>query len=240
MQKCLRLTCALVVLCGVAMAQQTAPPDAGAQGQGPPRERRNPPAGESVMGKISAISGDTITVARAAGGDAMTVKVGESTRFFKDREPIKLQDLKVGDSVFARGQINGNNLQAMMVALVTPEMMQRMQQGGFRPGGGAMFIAGDLGKTVIIGEVLKIDGTTLTIHRPDNQDQQIEVDENTSFRKQRESITLPDVKVGDTVMGRGELKNNVFVPATLNVLDPQMVEQMKQRMIQMQQQQQPK
>jgi hypothetical protein len=46
------------------------------------------------------------------------------------------------------------------------------------------------------------------------------VDENTSFRKDNESITLADIKVGDQVFGRGELKNDIFVPSQLNVGQP--------------------
>lgn len=34
-----------------------------------------------------------------------------------------------------------------------------------------------------------------------------------------ESITLADVKVGDSVVGRGALKNGTFVPAELRVMD---------------------
>jgi hypothetical protein len=34
-----------------------------------------------------------------------------------------------------------------------------------------------------------------------------------------ESITLADVKVGDSVAGRGGLKNGVFVPTELRVID---------------------
>jgi len=49
------------------------------------------------------------------------------------------------------------------------------------------------------------------------------VDENTSFRKDGQSVTLADLKPGDHVFGRGELKNNVFVPETLNVGDPRMM-----------------
>ncbi|HZS26333.1 MAG TPA: hypothetical protein VFB76_03820, partial [Candidatus Angelobacter sp.] len=74
----------------------------------------------------------------------------------------------------------------------------------------------------IAGEVKAINETKLTIARPDGQTQEIEVDENTSFRKGMESITLPDIKVGDFVRGRGELKNNVFVPKELVVGRPQM------------------
>ena len=34
-----------------------------------------------------------------------------------------------------------------------------------------------------------------------------------------ESITLADIKVGDTVAGQGALKNGVFVPTELGVMD---------------------
>jgi hypothetical protein len=60
----------------------------------------------------------------------------------------------------------------------------------------------------------------LTIQRPDGVTQTISVDENTSFRKDGESITLADLKPGDHVFGRGEIKNGVFVPAVLNLGQP--------------------
>jgi hypothetical protein len=47
------------------------------------------------------------------------------------------------------------------------------------------------------------------------------VDGNTTFRRSQQNITFPEIKVGDFVMGRGELKNNVFVPRVLNVGPPQ-------------------
>jgi hypothetical protein len=80
------------------------------------------------------------------------------------------------------------------------------------------FTPDQLGKKFIIGEVTKIDGTKLTIKRPDGVEQTIEVDEDTSFRKRgNESVTLADIKVGDRVGGRGEIKNGTFVPAVLNI-----------------------
>jgi hypothetical protein len=113
-------------------------------------------------------------------------------------------------------------MQAAMVGVVNPEMAQRIEQGG----AGRMMAGGfnpeDLGKKFIAGEVKAINETRLTIARPDGQTQEIEVDENTSFKKGGESITLPDIKVGDFVRGRGELKENVFVPKELIVGRPQM------------------
>lgn len=77
-----------------------------------------------------------------------------------------------------------------------------------------------MGKEIIAGEIKAIDGLKLTIARVDGEIQTITVDENTSFRKQGESVTLADLKPGDRVFGRGQLKDGVFVPAVLNVGAP--------------------
>ena len=193
-----------------------------------PQERMNMPPGDNVVGKVTAVSKDSLTVAPLMGGDAVTVKVSDTTRVAKDRQPFKFEQIKVDDVIFARGELKNNSMQAAVVSVVNPEMIQRMQQGGasggpgggIAPGGG--FNREDLGKKFIIGEVKAINETKLTIARPDGQTQDIEVDENTSFKKGGESITLPDIKVGDFVRGRGELKENVFVPKELLVGRPQM------------------
>src|SRR5205823_14360773 len=44
-----------------------------------------------------------------------------------------------------------------------------------------------------------------------------------------ESITFVDVKVGDTVAGRGGLKNGMFVPTELGVMDPTAMGQRRRR-----------
>jgi len=192
-----------------------------AQGQG----SRQMPPGQNVAGKVTAVSADSVTVAPVSGGDSVIVKVGDSTRIFKERQPVKLSDIKVNDTVFARGQQDGNTMNAAILAVVNPEMLERMQQGGGmgmgRGAGGGMgqFKPEDWGKTFIAGQVKAINETTLTIARPNDQQQtvNIEVDENTSFRKGRESVTLADIKPNDFVMGPGEVKNGVFVAKELRV-----------------------
>jgi hypothetical protein len=44
-----------------------------------------------------------------------------------------------------------------------------------------------------------------------------------------ESITFADMKVGDTVAGRGALKNGMFVPTELGVMDPAAMGRRRQR-----------
>lgn len=163
--------------------------------------------GQGIGGTISEINRDSFTV-KTMEGKTVTVKVTSETRFRKDRQQAKLADFKPGDMVMVGGEPAGEGVwTARFVASRTPGQGPDMQ--ALREGMGKQFIA---------GEVKAVDGTKLTIARVDGQTQNIEVDENTSFRKGRESITLPDIKVGDRVFGRGALNaTGVFVPQVLNV-----------------------
>jgi hypothetical protein len=201
----------LLVVCAVPALSQR--PETG--------ERRFPP-GEAVIGKVTAITKNSLTIAPLAGGDPVTVKVGENTRVMKESQPATLADIKVDDTVFARGRLDGPTLEAAILGVVTPEMAQRIQQG-LGGGGSAQFKREDLGKRFIAGEVKAINETKLTIARPDGQTQDIQVDENTSFKKAGESITLADIKAGDFVRGPGELKENIFFAKELIVERPKMV-----------------
>jgi uncharacterized protein DUF5666 len=210
-----------------------------AQAQQPPVERPGP-GGQMLVGKVSVVNKDSVVISPATGGNPVTVKIGETTRITQAREPAKLSDIKVGQTLICRGELSNNAMQAVFVSIAPPQVAQmlenpevvaRMQQNGGRvmmfggggPGGpGADFKPEDMGKKFIVGEVKAINETKLTIARPDGQSQEIEVDENTSFRRGRESITLPDIKVGDFVRGRGEIKNAVFVPQELIVGGAQM------------------
>jgi hypothetical protein len=153
-------------------------------------------------GTITAISGNTITI-KTMDGNTSQVNVTDQTRFRKDRQEAKLADLKVGDTIMVRGQQNNGVWQAEMVALPPAGF----QSGNMREG---------LGKRFIVGQIKSIDGMQVEIARPDGLTQTITVDENTSFKKDNQSVTLGDLKAGDHVFGRGEMKNDVFVAAELN------------------------
>jgi hypothetical protein len=193
-------------------APQTPPPDAQSQARGNRQFRRGPGTG----GTITAIAGNSITL-KTRDGQTAQVNVTDQTRFRKGREDAKLSDLKVGDRIFVRGEQKDGVWQAEVVA-ERPE--GGMGQGGMGMGRRGGNFRENLGKTIIMGQITAVNGTQLTIQRPDGVSQNITVDENTSFRKDNESVTLTDLKVGDHVFGRGELKNNVFVPSQLNVGQP--------------------
>lgn len=186
---------------------------------------------DRILGKVTEVGKDSVTITPLGGNDPavesktpVNIKITDATRISKQREPIKLHDIKPGDSVFAVGHREGDTIQAAILGVVPADMAARINSGqGVRRmpfGQGGQFDPAEMGKKYILGTVKAINETKLTIARTDGQSQDIEVDENTSFRKSRESITLPDIKVGDFVMGRGEIKNNVFVPKTLTVGPP--------------------
>jgi hypothetical protein len=164
-----------------------------------------------VGGTITAIGSDSITL-KGMDGKTIQVAVSDKTQYRKDRQPAKLADFKVGDEIAVRGEASGEGQWQADMVIARPAGAPGMQ--AFRDA---------LGKRFIIGEIKSINGTQLAIARPDGVTQTITVDESTSFQKDGESITLADLKPGDQVFGRGELKNDVFVPAVLNVGQPRMM-----------------
>ena len=200
----------IVLLLGLlAIAQDNSPPAAGAQEQtdqrpGGPHQWSGEGRFQGVAGTITAIDKNKLLL-KTADGKAVTVNLAADTRYRKNRQPAAIADFKVGDTVIVGGDPAGENAwNARFVAA--------------RPADGPGMRAA-LGKTFIAGEIKSIEGTRLTILRPDGEIQTIEVDENTSFRKQNESITLADFKPGDRVFGHGDLKNGTFVAAVLNAGD---------------------
>ncbi len=224
----------LLVVCGcsAALAQgQDQQPDvmwttggsqaAGGQGPRAGQEGRRP----GVFGKITAIQGDSIEVA-GPDGNKVTLKLTSSTEFRKDRQPAKLADFKVGDSVMVRtDQANGNPTTAVMV--IAGGFAMRGQGEGQGGGAGMMAMAGTLGKDYVVGEVKTIDAPKLTVMRPDNVTQTLELNEETSLRKGRDSITMADIQAGDHVFARGAVQNNVFVPKDVRVIPPEMWNRMQ-------------
>ena len=199
----LGITAVVLLALTLGWAQQV--PD----NSGPPADMQHQQHGRhhpGVTGTITAIDASSITV-NTPDGTAAHVAITPETQFRKDREPAKANDFKVGDEIFVGGELKDGVWQARFV--------------GTRPTGGpGGDFRAELGKRFIAGEVKAMQGTQLTILRPDGVTQSITVDESTSFRKEGDSVTLADIKVGDHVFGRGELKNEVFVPAVLNVGQP--------------------
>lgn len=222
--------------------------------------------GQMVRGTVIATATDHITVKTEA-GEVYQVALSANTRLTKDRQPVKVADIKVGDAVGAMGVLDAptKTVHAVFVGVVDAEQVKKARE--------------NMGKTYITGKVTAIDmdSLKLTVMRPDGVSQVIGVDEQTSFKRGGrgmaavasgagvvemgsgggrgmgagagtgvgpassgpgagagnggggESITFADVKVGDTVAGRGALKNGLFMPTELGVVDPAAMGQRRRR-----------
>ena len=193
--------------------------------------------GQMVRGTVTATAADHLTVKTEA-GEVYQVAVSANTRVTRDRQPVKVEEIKVGDGVGAMGVLDAptKTVHAVFVGVVDAEQVKKAREG--------------MGKVYITGRVTAVDmdGLKLTVMRPDGVSQVIGVDEGTSFKRggrgmaamvsgsgvvdapaaraggaggsgSGESITFADVKVGDGVAGRGALKNGLFVPTELGVMD---------------------
>jgi hypothetical protein len=176
-------------------------------------ERRMP-----LFGKITAIHDSTIELSNP-NGDTVTVKLTPQTEFRKDRQPAKRSEFKVGDVIAVRGQEN-------------PDHTWTAQTIGARSangeGRGPNMQAGALGKDYVAGEVKSVDAPKIAVLRSDNVTQTIELNEDTSLRKGRDAITMAEVQVGDHLLARGALQDNVFVPKFVMVIGPEQWKRMQE------------
>jgi preprotein translocase subunit YajC len=202
-----------------------------AQTQGRGDERRL-----GLLGKLTAVHDQSIEITRQDGSVA-TVKISGNTQFRKEGQDAKISDFKVGDVVFVRGAENADHTW-------TAELIGTRSGGAFvgGPGGGAeggrgsepgggpgvMRVMGVLGHDYVFGEVKSIDAPKLTILRPDDVAQTVELNEETSLRKGRDSITMADIQPGDHIMVRGGMANNAFQPKSVMVIGPEQWKRMQE------------
>jgi Domain of unknown function (DUF5666) len=187
--------------------------------------------GRGVFGKISAIQADSIELI-GQDGSKFSVKVTSSTEFRKERQPAKLSDFRVGDAVAVRtNQDAGNAAGATAVMIVAVPAGGFAGRGGGGGGGGGQFMMqGTMGKDYVVGEVKTVDAPKLTIVRVDNVPQTLELNEDSSLRRGRESITMADIQPGDHVFARGAVANDVFVPKNLTLIPPEQWQRMQEMM----------
>lgn len=184
--------CLGLVACGsftFAAAQNDQPP----QERGPGRRALAP--GEMVMGTLVSVGIDRIEV-KKQDGSSQVVMVNEQTKYREGQRDIQMEDLKPGDHVFVRGRTNDDKeFLALNVRRMTDEEMQRFQGGGERTG----------------GQITAIDGNQLKIENPRLGDKVVTVNDQTTFMKNGQPITLKDLKVGDRVFVIGKDQDGKFV-----------------------------
>jgi hypothetical protein len=213
-----RLTLALVLVATVGWTQALA---AAAQDQaGPPGALLRPAPTEgraqALVGRIAAIRNGSIELTKPD-GTTVAVKLTNKTEYRKDRQTAKLADFKVGEMVFVRlDESADHGMTAQIIG----------GRSGSGAEGGRGF--GEMGKDFVAGEVKSIDAPKLTVLRADNVTQTLELNEETSLRRGRESITMADIQPGDHVVVRGVIEKNAFVPKNVMLLSPEQWKQLEE------------
>jgi preprotein translocase subunit YajC len=200
----LALGAAMVAAAGHAQEDNGMGPPDGGDGMGQVFGR-----GNGVRGTVTAAASDSFTI-RTDEGDTYKVFYSANTRLMKDRQPIEAADIHVGDMLMAGGLVDAKAKTVGAVLLYDIDAQEvRKARAGF-------------GKTWVMGKVTAIHELRITIERAgDKQTQIVAVDENTSFRKHREDVTLADVKVGDMISAEGGLHADTFVATNLRIMNPE-------------------
>jgi hypothetical protein len=201
--------------------------------------------GRGLMGTVTEVAADHYTIKTEA-GDVYTVHFTADTRIIKqvaggmrgpgqgagaggqgtggggggrgygggnrnDNPPqeIKPTDIKAGDAIAVMGNVDATakSANATRIAQLDPAVVEQMRA-----------MEADFGKTWLMGKVTAIDGTKITLTGTlDSAPHSVVADENTTFRKRRDPITLADIQVGDTLRAEGAVKDGVFTAAAVNV-----------------------
>ena len=194
-------------------------------------------SGRGIMGTVTEVAADHFMV-KTETGEIYTVHFSVNTRIMKQvagergtgggqgrgggqgmggmgrggnpPQPIKATDIKVGDAVGAMGEVDPatKSVGAMAILQLDPERARQMLE-----------LQAGYGKTWIMGKVTAIDGVKVTLMGSmDNAPHSFVADENTTFRKRRDPVTLADIQVGDNVRAEGALKAGIFTATAVNVM----------------------
>ena len=185
--------------------------------------------GRGVMGTVTEAAPDHFTIKTDA-GEVYTVHYSVNTRIMKGGggqrrgqnndnadpltppTPIKSSEIKVGDAIGASGEMDANakSVGAVVIFQIDPERAKQMRE-----------MQANYGKTWVMGRVTAINDVKVTLQGgPDNATHTFVADENTTFRKRRDPVTLADIQVGDMIRAEGSIKNGAFLATSVAVMGP--------------------
>ncbi len=164
----------------------------------------------TIRGTVTAGGVNTFTI-RTDEGAVYRVLYSVNSRIMANRGPAKAVDIHTGDMLIATGNVDNaaKTVGAAVLIGVPAEEVRKMREG--------------LGKTWTAGKITSVaigDTPRITLARLDGANQTIDVDENTSFKRRHESITMADIKTGENLRADGHLVGKDFLAETVNVFVP--------------------
>jgi hypothetical protein len=204
--------------------------------------------GQRVQGTVTAATGNMVTI-QTQTGDSYEVTAADNARIMRSGQSIKLSDIKPGDNVTATGQVDATKktVQATMISDVDAATLAKAVANMGKTyiiGRIAAIDADNLKLTVTrtdtVSQVIAVDdGTSFQRGTSGVQADVVAAGAlstgggfggrgmgggrggaQATTPPAPESITLADIKVGDTVMATGALKNGAFTALKMGVSAP--------------------
>jgi hypothetical protein len=167
-------------------------------------------ADNTIRGTVISAAPNTFNI-RTDDGATYKVLYSVNSRIMANRGPGKAADIHTGDMLIATGNLDNKakTIGAAVLIGVGADEVKKARDG--------------LGKTWTAGRITAVsmsDAPKITLSRLDGINQTIAVDENTSFKRHHESITMADIKAGEGLRAEGHLVGKAFLAATVNVFTP--------------------
>ena len=192
-------------------------PDGGDRGQDTNQGAMRPPMMRpGVVGTVTAVSGNTITINGRTGFGSTTATISytidaTNATVRKNNATSTIASIAVGDRIFVQGTVSGTNVTA--TAIIDGVMMGGRGNGGPRGGDASStppFMGN--GQPVIAGTISVISGNSLTITTTSNITYTVDVT-SAKILKGQNTIAISNVAVGDKVLIQGTI-NGTSVTAT--------------------------
>lgn len=174
----------------------------------------------AVFGTVSAVSGNTLTVASKQGVGANVVSTtftvdATNAKVMKNNVAGTVASILVGDTVVVQGTVSGTNVVATNIR---DGVMMREGEGNKTEKGDKVkqilpAFTGN-GQPVVAGTVSAINGAILTITNKSNVTYTIDT-ANAKIMKDQNTILVSNIAVNDNVIVQGTVNGNAVVASTV-------------------------
>jgi hypothetical protein len=166
----------------------------------------------AVVGKISAISGNILTVIskNKNSADASTTFTVDVTnaKILRGNTTITISNIAVGDTVVVQGTVTGTNV------LATTVRDGKVGNGNEGDNNQALLQIQGNGQPIVAGTISVINGSTITITNSSNVTYTIDTT-NAKIIQRKNIILLSGVKIGDSIIVQGAVNGTSIVASTI-------------------------
>lgn len=181
-----------------------------------------------IIGTVSAVSGNTITVTGKKGFGTTATDVtytvdATNSVIIKEKATGTITDIVVGDTIMVQGTITGTNVVAKVIhdgKMPTPgAMMGEDKNKGKNKDGqtgtnGFAGLTGN-GQPIVAGTVTAVSRSTVTITNKSNVTYTIDASSAKIIKGQGGTAVITDISVGDNIIAQGAVNGSAVVATTI-------------------------